>query len=157
MDASALEKVRQCYEANGKELFVYALSLTGTPETAEDAVHAAFTGVLRMARLPRDLRPYVFRCVRNAAIDHARTAAKPRLEPVMFERNGHADPNLPILIEDALAALTLDERETIVLKTYSGLTFREIADTREVSINTAASWYRRGIEKLRAALEDSTT
>jgi RNA polymerase sigma factor (sigma-70 family) len=49
-----------------------------------------------------------------------------------------------------LTQLSEDERETIVLKVFDGMTFQEIADLREASSNTVASWYRRGMEKLKA-------
>jgi RNA polymerase sigma factor (sigma-70 family) len=48
-----------------------------------------------------------------------------------------------------LGQLSEDERETIVLKIFDGMTFQEIADLRDASINTIASWYRRGMEKLK--------
>ena len=157
MNAKAVDMIRRFYDANRRELFVYALALTASREGAEDALHAAFEGVLRQARLPRELRPYVFRAIRNAAMDHHRKAARAaaHVERVLFVPNGHPDPKLPLLLEDALAKLGDDERETIVLKTYSGLTLREIAESRDVSINTVASWHRRGLEKLRTILEDS--
>ena len=40
-----------------------------------------------------------------------------------------------------------------MLKIHQGMTFREIAALRGVSINTAASWYRRGLEKMRIDLD----
>ena len=49
--------------------------------------------------------------------------------------------------------LSDDERETIVQHLYADLTFQEIADLRERPIGTIASWYRRGIEKLKGLLE----
>ncbi len=59
------------------------------------------------------------------------------------------------VLYQALDQLSDDERESIVLKIHQGMTFREIAAVRGVSINTAASWYRRGLDKMRAALEKS--
>ena len=52
-------------------------------------------------------------------------------------------------IEHWLQMLSPDEHETIVLKIYSDLTFQQIADLRQVPLPTVASWYRRGIDKLR--------
>ena len=64
-----------------------------------------------------------------------------------------SDPRLQSEMDDALRRLGADERECIILKVYTGLTFKEIAALRRVSINTAASWYRRGLEKMRAMLD----
>lgn len=40
----------------------------------------------------------------------------------------------------------------ILLKAWQGLTFREIGEVRGQPANSAASLYRRGLEKLRALL-----
>lgn len=149
-----VERLRHLYESSRAELYMYALSITKHPQRAEDAVHAAFQSVLRLRRAPRELRPYVFRCVRNAALDQLRLDGREQLTPEIFEREGAPDPALPALVEDLLQELPPDHREAVVLKTYSGLTLREIAETRGVSINTAASWYRRGLDHLRKLMEE---
>jgi len=51
-----------------------------------------------------------------------------------------------------LQRLSSDEREAIILKIYSGLTFQEIADLRTAPVPTVASWYRRGLDRLRIML-----
>jgi RNA polymerase sigma-70 factor (ECF subfamily) len=150
-----VERLRHFYESSRAELFMYALSITREPQSAEDAVQTAFCAVLRQKRPPLELRPYLFRCIRNAAIDALHRSAREEAQAApLFEREASPDPGLPALVEDLLAQLPADQRETIVLKTYAGLTLREIAEAREVSINTAASWYRRGLERLRELMEE---
>jgi len=53
----------------------------------------------------------------------------------------------------ALGELPDEQREVIALKIFQDFSFREIASVCGLSINTAASRYRYGIEKLRASLE----
>lgn len=149
-----IERLRHLYETGRGELYMYALSITKHPQRAEDAVHTAFQAVLRTRRAPRDLRPYVFRSVRNAALDQLKANGREQPLPEFFERIGAPDPTLPALIEDLLQHLSPDHREAVVLKTFSGLTLREIAESRGVSINTAASWYRRGLDDLRQLMEE---
>ncbi len=149
-----VEHLRHLYESSRAELYMYALSITRHPQRAEDAVQTAFCAMLRTKRPPLELRPYVFRCVRNAALDaQARETRDAEVAP-LFDREAAPDPALPALMDDLLAQLHPDQRETIVMKTYAGLTLREIAEAREVSINTAASWYRRGLERLRELMEE---
>ena len=74
VDDDALTTVRELYEQGSQALFTYALALTGCRSAAEDAVHDALCRVLARPALPAELRPYVFRCVRNAAIDARRRA-----------------------------------------------------------------------------------
>ncbi|MCA1596341.1 MAG: hypothetical protein LC772_07955, partial [Chloroflexi bacterium] len=57
------------------------------------------------------------------------------------------------MLRDRFARLPVEQREVLALKVFQGLTFKEIARATGISINTAASRYRYGIEKLREALE----
>ena len=155
MHSQFIEQVRCFYESHRQELFTYALALIKQRERAEDIVHTAFHNVLRRGRAPRELRPYIFRCIRNAAMDELRRPQPPvSPEPFLADTNGRGDPALQAAIEESLTGLSPDQRECIVLKLYDGLTFREIAAIRRVSTNTAASWYRRGIDKMRSLLRE---
>ena len=151
MQESFVEQLRCFYESNRRELYTYSLALTRNREAAEDAIHNAFQRLLRRGSAPIDLRPYVFRCVRNAAIDDLRR--EKRREDGIIElpndTNQGTARGLGAELQQLLTQLSEDERETIVLKIFDGMTLQEIADLRDASINTVASWYRRGMEKLK--------
>ena len=153
------DQLKTFYEAHQNELYLYALTLTGDTGAAEDAVHDAFQGVLHRGKWVREIRPYLFRCVRNAALDQIRvTARRNGAVSIFAEIDVGVDAGEAALrseLDESLSRLGEDERECIVLKIYTGLTFREIAKVRRVSLNTAASWYRRGLEKLRGQIEGS--
>ena len=55
-------------------------------------------------------------------------------------------------VGDALGQLPYEQREVILLHLHSGLTFREIAGARKMSINTVQSRYRYGLQKMRSFL-----
>lgn len=149
MNQTFVEQLRRFYESHRQELYTYSLALTRNREAAEDAIHNAFQGLLRRGSAPAELRPYVFRCVRNAAMDDLRRTTG-RESELFVAPDGHAvDLNLRAELNTLFAQLSDDERETIVLKVFDAMTFQEIADLRNVSINTTASWYRRGMEKLK--------
>jgi len=144
------EKIRIFYQENKQALFAYALSLTRNRESAEDAVHTAICKLLNRRLLPISMRPYVFRCVRNAAIDDWRSRDAQK-EALFDMETGSMLPEEKVLwkqIGEMLFELSGDERETIILKAAHGLTFQEIATLRRTPIHTVASWYRRGLEKL---------
>lgn len=147
------EQVGAFYAAHRQELFTYALSIAGTPPCAEDAVHEAFSRILGRGRLPAELRPYAFRCVRNAALDMRRHAGREqrKLEgyAVLFENNAHGEGRE---VGELLDLLGDKEREIVVLKVYSGLTFREIAAVCGARQGTVAASYWRSLQKLRARL-----
>jgi RNA polymerase sigma-70 factor (ECF subfamily) len=58
------------------------------------------------------------------------------------------------LVAGALRNLSPNEREVIELKTYAGLTFREIAGVTGSPQGTVATRYRAGLEHLRRALAE---
>jgi len=155
MSSSVNETLRGFYVENRQQLYTYAVSITHHREAAEDAIHKAFQQLLRRDLLPTDLRPYLFRCVRNAALDGLRRA-KVRGDSIFdesVEPDSHAvrAPEAPSLAElnQWLEMLSEDERETIVLKIYDAFSFQEIAGLRRVPLSTTTSWYRRGLAKLR--------
>jgi RNA polymerase sigma-70 factor (ECF subfamily) len=150
------DRVRRFYRENRQGLYTYALSLTRDREAAEDAVQAAIFRLLRRAMLPRDLRPYVYRCVRNAAVDGYRRQGTGKARLLDPEAAGpeRSDPTRVRLLEQCLDCLPKEERETVVLKALNGLTFREIATVRKATLSTVASRYRRGLEKMRRRLEE---
>ena len=56
-------------------------------------------------------------------------------------------------VERAMAALSADEREVVILKEYQGLTFPEIAETLQVPLSTVKTRLYRGLAQLRLRLE----
>lgn len=114
-----------------------------------------------------DLKSYLFACVRNAAVDGlranqrtaamqnsifthtpesstTRTATNPEDEFNNSERNER--------LGDAVDELGTNEREVIVMKIYSGLTFDEIGRVLEQPAKTVATRYRRALIKLEEKL-----
>lgn len=149
------------YSEHRQQLFTCALAVTRCPELAEDAVHDAFC---RLAQRPTDvenLKAYVFRSVRNAAIDHARRRGREvgQIDEYIFDPSPgpaqQAEENesrsRAIL---ALDSISSDERETIIQHLYGELTFREIAEVRGAPQGTVTAWYRRGLARLRQLLEE---
>jgi len=107
-----------------------------------------------------DLKSYVFRAVRNAALDQLRNFGPPReplpdyvFDPASGPAASVEDADFKRQVVELLARLSPDERETIVQHLYGDLTFQEIATLREAPLGTVVSWYRRGLEKLKRKLE----
>lgn len=157
MDKRAKGILRDFYAAKSRELFTYALALVRDRDAAEDIVHGVFERLLRRVFLPRELSPYVYRAIRNAAYDLLRQNHRlPGMASIYSDSTSPSvahDVAMRDEAENLLASLSDNERECVVLKLFSGLTFQEIARTNRVSINTAASWYRRAIEKMKAQAE----
>jgi RNA polymerase sigma-70 factor (ECF subfamily) len=55
-------------------------------------------------------------------------------------------------LNNAMAQVPYPQREAVVLHVQGGMKFRAIAKTQNVSVNTAQSRYRYGLDKLRSLL-----
>lgn len=154
----ALERI---YRDHRQQMFTCALSITRCPDRAEDAIQEAFCRLFRLNGKPRYLKAYVFRSVRNAALDQVRRNPPPADQVIEFifdpgagPRDTAADNEFKRRVAEALLTLSDDERETIVQHIYGELTFREIAEVRQAPLGTVTAWHRRGLKKLRARLEE---
>lgn len=146
------EAVEALYHDLGPVLLAYARSLIREAASAEDVVHQVFLKLIAgRESLPAEPRPYLFRAVRNASLNHVRAVgrhAATRGAPPVFSAPEHLSALVPD-VERALAALPSEQREVVVLRVWGGLTFDEAAGLTGVSPNTAASRYRYGLARLR--------
>jgi RNA polymerase sigma factor (sigma-70 family) len=145
-----IEQLQGFYLTNRQALFTYALSLTQHRESAEDLLQDVLAKLLQQPRLPKELRPYVYRMVRNRAIDEFRRKDVATTTFFDLERlpEDSADKDLWPVLEQGLNALEEHIREVIILKNLDGLRFREIADILDKPIGTITTWHRRGLERL---------
>jgi RNA polymerase sigma-70 factor (ECF subfamily) len=152
--------MERVYDKYGQQLYTCALAVTGCSASAEDALHEAFCRGFRLKKAPENTRAYMFRSVRNAAIDQIRQRSKTVNIAEYYVFDSSAGPVETVELRqfkrraaDALLRLSDDERETIVQHLYAGLTFQEIADLRQRPLGTITSWYRRGLAKMKEDLE----
>lgn len=156
------DEIDEFYRTSRQSLFTCALSITGTREAAEDAIQEAFYKVYRYdPRKIRNLKTFVFQCVRNAAVDQLRK--NPDLESLdnvsLFDLNHHPGQaaerrEREVSLERELVNLDPDERQTIMEHLFSGLKFREIAEIRGIPQGTVSAWYYRGLKKMKDRLEE---
>ena len=153
-------EMEMVYDQFGPQLFTCALSVTRCSSLAEDAIHEAFCRGFRLSEVPRNVKAYMFRSVRNAAIDEIRKRSRASSLEEDYIFDGSSGP-VELAVEKqfrgqvagALMKLAPDERETIVQHIYADLTFREISELRDCPLGTVTSWYRRGIAKLKNEME----
>jgi RNA polymerase sigma factor (sigma-70 family) len=55
---------------------------------------------------------------------------------------------------EAIGKLPYEQREVVVLRIQGAMKFREIARLQEISVKTALTRYRYGIDKLRSLLHE---
>ena len=140
-------------------LTIAAASLRDTVG-AEDVVHDVFMALAQSPekiRLDGHLRNFLAVCVTNRAKDRLRSQrVSVSLNEMEFHVPKGQQPEMMATQQEhlqlawsSLCQLPPEQREIVVLHLIAGLKFRQIATNLGISINTAKSRYRYGLEKLR--------
>ena len=148
--------------------YAVALRVVGDPAVAEDVVQESFLSVWRQAAtydgLRGSMRTWVLTVVRNRAIDRVRaersrpTSGAADIDSMVSlhaESDVWADVSAALdaeAVRGALKALPAEQRETIELAYYRGLTHVEIAAQMSVPLGTVKGRMRIGLQKMRSAL-----
>ncbi len=148
---------RTWLEASGRRFLLFARDQTRCEADAQDVLQEALVeSWLRHDHAPPP-EALVFATIRRRAIDLARREQRrgdrEQAAPEWFASKPD-EPGDDAELERAVKNLPPNLREVVVLKTWSALTFQEIADTLGVPQNTAASRYRYALERLRESLKE---
>ena len=159
MDDRELERL---YDAHASGLFHYLVTFTKTEADARDLLQEIFIKLARGVKMEvQSEKAFLYRLAHNLAIDwmrrrRARWDSEERLlKEVGDGRQSVADPDAARLARgfaEAMQSLPDEQRTIVQLKLWDGLTFEEIAEAQDIPLNTAASRYRYGLDKLRTVL-----
>lgn len=150
------------YHRHKARLYRHALLQTGgRPAIAEEVVQDVFMALFEgKARPERSVAGYLLTAVRRRAIN-ACSRRESRGDQVPFEAVGAlvAQADGPAeavgtreeaaLLGEALLQLTPEQREVVLLRTFEGLAWREVAELAGVALPTAFSRYRAALNALR--------
>ena len=152
------------YEKYEEHLLASAIALLYDVGSAEDVVHDVIVMLAQSAGKLKpngNLKSYLTKCVVNLARDKIRASQRHQIGTAKkypagsdLQQPPHAvirDEEMDRLSE-AMSNLPYEQRETIILHLRGELTFKAIAKSQGVSINTICSRYRYGLDKLRSLL-----
>ncbi len=154
MDGLSPETVTRLWAEHRAALVLYARQWC---EAAEDVVQDAFLILSRQRSPPENAVGWLYRVVRNRAINAARTAGRQSRRESAAAGRSWFEPSDDDRI-DAIAAteelqhLAADEREAIIARLWGGLPFEQIAELMGISLSAAYRAYQRGIKTLRERL-----
>jgi RNA polymerase sigma-70 factor (ECF subfamily) len=142
-------------------LVSFARTLLGDQDAARDLVQEAAARALAARQVPEDppaYRAWMFRIVRNAALDELRRTRQQTLPDPPAIDLWHFDNAriAKITVEQGLAALSPANREIIALIDIAGFRYSEAADILEVPVGTVMSRVSRARSALLAAIEASS-
>lgn len=159
MDSIEPTELSRWFDAFGPALVLYARQWLPA-EVAEDVVQDVFVRLMAQRAAPANVKAWLFRSVRNAAISqirsrhrserHAQQASEAR--PRWFEGRPD-DPIDAKTAQDALRSLPHEQREVIVLRIWCEMTLEEIAGIVEQPVSTLFSRYKAGLAAIRKRLE----
>jgi len=168
----------QCLEylinRHKSRVFNYLLLLVKKRELAEDLFQDTFIKVIKslMHEKYQDngkFLPWVLRIAHNLAIDHFRkekqlsTVSNDDYELSLFNSKKFAEETVEEnmitdqITEDIRSLVDLlpeEQKEVVILRHYAGLSFKEIAEQTQVSINTALGRMRYALINLRKIIEE---
>ena len=148
---------------NGAKLVLYARQWAQDQTEAEDWVQEALMRYWRSRDRAELSVYYLYRCVRNLAIDASRRKKVeshrqaeipfPVELPRLFESSVEHE-EWRQQVETAMKELPIEQSEVVVLKIWSGLTFQQISKVTETSLGTVTSRYRYALNSLKSLLSE---
>ena len=160
---SAIDSFEEIVDLYQDRLFRFAFMRVGVREAAEDIVQDVLLRLFRTMKEGKEIQSheyFLLRSISNACIDHMRRKKPPTLQ--LEEIAELADvPDRDIDGEFRRVSLLLDglpfeQAETVRLRCYDGLTFRQIAELQGLPEATVKSRYRYAIQHIRRKLERET-
>jgi RNA polymerase sigma-70 factor (ECF subfamily) len=167
---SALAELLERYQS---KVFTHIILLVKDREIAEDIFQDTFIKVINTLRSGRyneegKFLPWVTRIAHNLSIDHFRRSKKmpmsrsdedydvfasvsmndDTIEDKIVEEQIHSD------VKRLIDLLPAEQREVVMMRHYQGMSFKEIAEATDVSINTALGRMRYAVLNMRKIVEE---
>ncbi len=156
--------LRQVFDAEESPLLRYAYGLTSQREAAEDIVQDAFMRLHENWLEVENPRPWLFRCVRNLALNHLRNNKRntsletsPQDSPEWESQRPDPEAALGKLetirtLQLLIAELPEPDRTLVSLKYLSGLRYEEIATQTNLTVSNVGYKLHHTLKSLATSL-----
>ncbi len=159
------EAFRLIYEKYADGLLTIGANLLNDKADAEDVVQDVFISFVKSVQkfhLRGSLKGYLATCVVNRSRDYIRKNRRRQTLTVNQVGQTPTDVKNPVQLmvcseqlqklSRAVAELPYEQREAVILRLHGEMRFKTIAGLQNISIKTAQSRYRYGLDKLRSVL-----
>lgn len=156
-----------------KKVFTSIYLLVKDRELADDVFQETFIKVINTLRSGNyneegKFLPWVLRIAHNLVIDHFRSLKRMpmvhdteeysvfdtiRLEDGNIE-DRLIDEQIRVQVRQLIEALPFDQREVVIMRHFANMSFKEIADSTNVSINTSLGRMRYALINLRKLIKE---
>lgn len=142
----------EIFEQYFDRIYYKILGVVKNPEDAEDISQEVFMSVyknLKKFRADSNIYTWIYKIAINKIYDFFR---KRKVELDINEEilalECNSDVDTPLILEERLKELSLQEREIVVLKDIYGYKLKEIADMKDMNISTVKSVYYKAIKDM---------
>lgn len=170
---------RTLVERHQERIYGFLLGMVRDPAVADDLFQETFVKAVRAMQRQKGSYTsqgrwlqWVMRIARNTALDHLRSRKRSRMKLVMENEEGldldqiviDGEPDASDKLQRRQQAAWLnacidrlppEQREVVLMRHESELTFKEIAELTDCSINTALGRMRYALLNLRRMLQET--
>jgi RNA polymerase sigma-70 factor, ECF subfamily len=152
--------IGEIYDQYAQQVYHYLLSFLGSETDAEDVLQGLFVKLIRMGNKMNtinNIKHYLFSSARNEALrilsqkKRVQETKEDYSKIVLVEAGPDTTSEETETVNRVLINLPDEQREVVVLKVYEELSFKEIGELMNISLDTAASRYRYAMEKLKTS------
>jgi len=158
-EAAAHPALTQLYRRYGQRIYTYCRKILGDNHVAEDLLQETFVKLYDSGKNSRPIEnfpAYLMTIARNLCLSHKSRNARQFVPVEDFHLTAKDVPyeqkELLQLIQTALEILPEDYREAFILREYNGLSYLEIAEVINESIDVVKVRIFRAKKKLRDVL-----
>lgn len=159
------EAFGELYELYYKEMYRYACCITGNEDLAQDAISDAVLSAFKQIKSlknPDVFKGWLFKILCASCKRHY-TNNQHRKSLVYIDESdtdfagplGYDDIDISVDLKKAIAQLSKEEQEIVLLSVVSNYKSHEIADILDMTASTVRSKLNRALKKLRKTLEKS--
>lgn len=166
-DIKAFEQLFRAYHA---PLCLYAISITGRKEVAEEIVQELFYTLWKereSLNILRSIKSYLYGAVRNQSLQYCehhlvrerhreKVLSAPTDSPAVTPHEQLEYSELKTIIDRTLARLPDRRRQIFAMHRFEGLKYKEIADRLSLSVKTIEAEMTKTYQLLRKEIEKYT-
>ncbi|MDR2129564.1 MAG: sigma-70 family RNA polymerase sigma factor [Odoribacteraceae bacterium] len=156
--------IRLLYDAYYEILLLYAAGITADTGAAEDVVQECFISFWmrdNLLKLPGGLEGYLFRAVKYTALNQVRTAKRRRdLHAAVSLERPEAEASVAdeeindmTALFAAINRLPAERKKIFLMICVDSLSYKEVAGSLGISINTVKTQMTRAVKALRESLQ----
>ncbi|WP_339766574.1 sigma-70 family RNA polymerase sigma factor [uncultured Paraglaciecola sp.] len=153
----------ELYRVSSKRLYAVSLKMLKRKELAEEALQEAYVRIWHNAAQYRagkgSVLTWMISIARYRALDILRYHAVRKEDVFSDNDEGPQLSSEPMigtekgLLEKCLAALEVQQRQTIHLAYFNGMSHHEVTAHLDLPLGTVKSWIRRGLQSLQRCLK----